>query len=42
MHKVALPDDEADPLIGWETIALDVDAVSPAGHVAIMVEACIL
>ncbi len=42
MHKAALPDDQADPFICWETIALDVELVSPAGHVAIMVEAQLL
>src|SRR5450759_4575748 len=43
-HKVtvdnaALSDDEADQLIRWKPVALDIDAVSAAGHEAVVVEA---
>ena len=42
MDEVALSYDEMDQLIGWQTVALDVDALSAASHVAVVVEADVL
>src|SRR6185436_15048668 len=42
VNHAARSDDKADPLVRWKTVALDVDAVSAAGHVAIVIEAGVL
>ena len=42
VNSTALSDDETDLLICWQTVALDVHAMSPVGQAAVVVEAGIL